>query len=626
MPVVMSGRFFELARDLLVIYSGDGTIRRLNAAWTETLGLRPDDLVGRSLLDLVVEADLPLAVELLHARNVNARMRPLEVRVLSADGTTRMLEWRAAFDAAEEVFYAAARDVTDERHADRALRQSEERYRELFESHPVAMAVWDPSSGEILAANDAALTQYGYTPEELVGMHVEALVHADDLPRLRAAVPFFSTGVDGAAPFRHLRKDGSVIDVEVTGHVLEYGDRPARLVMAVDVTERRQLEEQLRQAQKMEAIGRLAGGIAHDFNNALTAITGYSQLLLDAFEAADPRREDVEQVRDAAARASNLTAQLLGFSRRGMMEPATLDLNAVVSSLRPMVEGAVGERIEVTLALRASAPWVIVDESQLEQVILNLALNARDAMPDGGSLRMETDDLDAAAAWAQGVNGGASVVLTVSDDGVGISGDVRERVFEPFFTTKPAGQGSGLGLATVYSTVRAAGGRIRLSSEPGRGTTFRILLPVAPPPAAIQPPAEAPATTDTRSARILVVEDEPAVRTLVGRVLERAGFSVVPAADGAEALRAFDADATAVDLVLTDIVMPGMSGIELVRELRLRRPGLRVLLMSGYTEDSVGHGQGRLELLAKPFTEDQLISGVRASLARAGDDADAAAR
>jgi two-component system cell cycle sensor histidine kinase/response regulator CckA len=279
-----------------------------------------------------------------------------------------------------------------------------------------------------------------------------------------------------------------------------------------------------------------------------------------------------------------------------------------------MLRQLIGAQIGMDVALRAERPWVVADRSQLEQVLVNLAVNARDAMPDGGMLRIETDDLDAGAAWAQGSAIGDAVVLTVSDTGVGIAGELRERVFEPFFTTKEPGQGTGLGLATVYSTIRAAGGRIRLASEPGRGAAFRILLPVAAQQPAVA--AAVPATPDrvTGSGRLLVVEDESAVRTLVGRVLERAGYEVATASDGGQALQLIDGGDGQFDLVLTDVVMPGMSGIELVGELRSRRPGIRVLLMSGYTEDSVGQGDSRLDMLTKPFSERDLLARVGASL------------
>jgi PAS domain S-box-containing protein len=498
---------------------------------------------------------------------------------------------------------------------DAARPETDDRYRLLFESHPVAMAVWDPTTGEILAANDAALRQYGYGPEEIVGLRIERLVHPDDLPRLRAAVPRFSAGVNGAAPFRHLRRDGTVIEVEVTGHDIDWNDRRARLVMAIDVTERRQLEAQLRQAQKMEAVGRLAGGVAHDFNNLLTAIGGYTRLLLDSLEAGDPRREDALQIEAAAGRAATLTGQLLAFTRGGMVQPSRLDLNAVVGDIGSLLRRLLGESIELQLALRASAPWVLADRSQLEQVLVNLAVNARDAMPDGGSLRIATEDVDAGTAWRQGLPAGGHVALTVTDTGTGIAEDLREQVFEPFFTTKSQGQGTGLGLATVYATVRQAGGRIRLQTESGRGTTFLILLPVASP--AGDEAAAPPAVVAERgaAAHVLVVEDEPAVRDLVARLLSSAGHRVSIAADADEALGVARAADPPIGLVLSDVVMPGRSGIQLARELRERWPDLRVVLMSGYTAEPLEAADAGLVLLPKPFTADELLEHVRAALA-----------
>jgi two-component system cell cycle sensor histidine kinase/response regulator CckA len=489
-----------------------------------------------------------------------------------------------------------------------------DRYRLLFESHPVAMAVWDPATGEILAANDAALRQYGYDDDEIVGLRIERLVHPDDLPRLQAAVPRFSAGVNGAAPFRHVRRDGSVIEVEVTGHEIRWNDRQARLVMAIDVTERRQLEAQLRQAQKMEAIGRLAGGVAHDFNNLLTAIGGYTRLLIDSLDEDDPRREDAMQVEAAAGRAATLTQQLLAFSRGGMIQPTRLDLNAIVAELEGLLGRMLGEAVELRLELRARTPWVLADRSQLEQLLVNLAVNAADAMPDGGKLAIETDDLDAVTAWRQGLTAGGYVSLTVSDTGVGIAEDVREQVFEPFFTTKAQGEGTGLGLATVYATVRQAGGRIRLLSEPGRGTTFRILLPVAPAAEGATAGAEAEPPAAVAAARILVVEDEAAVRDLVARILGAAGHDISTAADGAEALRVADAANPPIELILSDVVMPGMSGIQLAREVRARWPTTRIVLMSGYTAEPLEAAGSGLVLLPKPFSADELLEHVRAAL------------
>jgi two-component system, cell cycle sensor histidine kinase and response regulator CckA len=350
-----------------------------------------------------------------------------------------------------------------------ALRQSEQRYRELFDGHPVAVAVWDPATGRVLAVNDAAVRQYGYAREEFVGLTLDRVVHPDDVSRVADAVPRFSTGVDGAASFRHLRKDGTEIAVEVTGHPITWDGQPARLVMAMDVTERLQLEAQLRQAQKMEAVGRLAGGIAHDFNNLLTAISGYSGLLLETLDEGDPRRDDADQIRMAAERATDLTGQLVAFSRRGMVRPTAVDVHGVIRDIQPMLARLIGEHIDLRIDLRADEPHVLTDRSQLEQVVLNLVLNARDAMPHGGGLTIETEALEATAAWAQGLTPATSVVLTVADTGTGIADDVREHVFEPFFTTKGQAGGGGLGLATVYATVRQAG---RQDPPPERAGTW----------------------------------------------------------------------------------------------------------------------------------------------------------
>ena len=492
-----------------------------------------------------------------------------------------------------------------------ALRRSEERYRDLFDSHPVAMAVWDPASGAILAANDAAVGQYGYTREEFVGLTFEQIVHPADQSRLIEAVPHFSAGVDGGAAFRHLRKNGTEIEVEVTGHPITWDGRPARLVMVTDVTERRQLEAQLRQAQKMEAVGRLAGGIAHDFNNLLTAISGYSGLLLEVIDEGDPRREDVEQIRVAAERATELTAQLLAFSRRGMVRPIAVDVHHVIREMQPMMERLIGEHIDLRVDLKANEPHVLTDRSQLEQLIMNLVLNARDAMPEGGRLTVETEALEASAAWAQGLTPATSVVLTVTDTGTGIDDEVREHVFEPFFTTKGQAGGGGLGLATVYATVRQAGGRIRLQSAPGHGTTVRIVLPISPRPDELSVPGGQAGEAAETPGRVLLVEDEAAVRELVERILRRAGFEVISAPDALVAMRTA-AEAGPFDLLVSDVVMPGMNGIELARELRATRPDLRVLLISGYTEEAVGRvGPDGLDLLSKPFTADELLGRIR---------------
>jgi PAS domain S-box-containing protein len=521
---------------------------------------------------------------------------------------------------------------------------SDDAYRRLFESHPVAMAVWDPATGRILAANDAALAQYGYDHDEIVGIGVEALVHPDDMARLRARVPRLPEGYAGVEPYRHLRRDGSVIEVEMSGHPIEWAGRPARLVVAADVTARRRLEEQLRAARALEAVGRLAGGIAHDFNNLLMAINGFSQLLLDRLPEGSDEREAADQIRTAGERAAALTGQLLAFARPSEPDPARIDLNTLIQAIGPTLRGVVGPNVEVEIRPRAVRPVVVADRAQIEQVVVGCAINARDAMPDGGTLRIETTDVSAmeARALAGTLGDAPQVSLSISDSGG------RERRGGAPFDGAPANRATGLGLALVYSTVQQAGGRIRLESTPGRGSTVRIFLTAADPePEPVRvldrlgalgdasgtdaPPIDGAAEEAVHgdgshtSARIVVIEDEPGVRNLVELILRRAGHDVRSFSEGATALDAL-ADSTAtIDLLVTDIVMPGPSGIEVARRLRRERPELPVLLMSGFAADTLkaeGVDEASVDVLAKPFSAGDLMARVQAVL----DEAQSTAR
>jgi two-component system cell cycle sensor histidine kinase/response regulator CckA len=607
-------RFWELVPEMLVIYDAQGEIQRANAAWISDFGVVADDLVGRHLLELVSPDDHPLAAELLDSTVVSLRARPLQLRMRTAHGRPRTFEWSAVHDSRTGLFYGAARDVSESIDVSGALRQSAERYRELFESHPVAMAVWDPETHEVLAVNDAAVRQYGYSRDEIVDLTVERIVHPDDLARLAESVPRFSRGVDGGAPFRHIRKDGSTLQVEVTGHDLEYGGRPARLVMAMDVTERRSLEAQLREAQKMEAVGRLAGGIAHDFNNLLTAILGYGRMLIDSLDDDDPRRDDALQIRAVGERAAAMTGQLLAFSRADMIQPTTFDLNAAIRDVVPAISGFAGSVVDLELSLSAVSPWIRGDRTRVGQLVVDLATNALEAMPDGGRLRIATSELDAADTRAARLGIDASVVLVLTDNGSGIAPALRDRIFEPFFTTKPPGQGTGLGLATAYATVRQAGGQIRVDSEPGTGTSVHVGFPIVAAPVSDAPMVLESARALATRATILVAEDEPAVRELVVRLLKTAGYDVVAAEDGSSALAL--AESHSIDLVLSDIVMPGMNGRELARELRLREPELPVLLMSGYSDQRETTEDGTpIDLLVKPFEREELLGRVGRLLA-----------
>jgi signal transduction histidine kinase len=393
-----------------------------------------------------------------------------------------------------------------------------------------------------------------------------------------------------------------------------------------DVTERvqaehlrEQLEEKLRQAQKLKAIGRLAGGIAHDFNNLLTAITGYSELMLARLSADDPRRAEVQEIAAAAERAASLIRRLQAFARKQVRKPELLDLNAVVLETDALLRSLVGEAVELLIAVGRETGRVRADKSQLEQIIVNLAANARDAMPDGGRLSIETGgvDLDAQEASARGLAPGRYVLLVVADTGIGIDAETRPRLFEPFFTTKELGEGAGLGLAAVHGIVAQTAGHVEVESERGHGTTFRIYLPRAAEEAEEKDGGEARAGGGSET--ILLVEDEEVVRGLSRRVLAASGYAVLEAGTGEKALELAARYEGAIDLVLTDVVMPGMRGPELASRLGSARPGVRVLLTSGYMgEDVVPSGPEKegAAFLEKPFTPQALLRKVREVLDR----------
>ncbi|MDQ3448320.1 MAG: PAS domain S-box protein [Chloroflexota bacterium] len=509
-----------------------------------------------------------------------------------------------------------------------ALRRAAERYRQLFESHPIAMAVWDRETTRVLAVNAAAVRMYGYSREEFLGLTIERIVHPGDRHELKG-LPRAAEGFLGAATtIRHRRKDGTTIAVEMSGHDLEYDGRPASMVVAVNVTERRKLEDELRESQRMEAIGRLAGGIAHDFNNLLTAINGYSQLLLNSLEPGDPRRDDAEQIHLAGVRAASLTSRLLAFSRRQLLQPEVVDLNLIVRDIVPMVRRLIGARIDLRLNLRARHALVLADRARLEQVVVNLCVNARDAMVNGGILRIGTVELELRSQRRLGEDiaaAGRYIVLRVVDTGMGMDEAVRERLFEPFFTTKEAGRGTGLGLATVYGTVRQSGGHLQVTSSPGKGTSFRIYLPRSGPEMEMSEPSVRPSApaVDTERGLILLVDDEPTILSLAERVLSEAGFPVMVASDVAAAQRIIRRHGHRIVLAVTDLVMPDGTGHDVARRLTRSHPAARVLFTSGYADGAIiqdGVIDREVAFLPKPFSADELLSRVRGLLSGVAHD------
>jgi two-component system cell cycle sensor histidine kinase/response regulator CckA len=517
---------------------------------------------------------------------------------------------------------ALAQSRADQAATEAELRGSERRFRALVEQSWDAVALFG-ADGTILYGSPATTRLLGYELSEFVGRNAMELIHPDDQPaiieRLTEAASTPRAHVNVGARVKH--KNGTWRYVEgVFTNLLDDPTIGAIVNNYRDVTERRLLEEQVQQSQKMEAVGRLAGGVAHDFNNILTAIGGYSDLLLADMAPDDTRRQDVEEIHRAAQRAAALTHQLLAFSRRQVMQPKVVDLNALVADIEKMLRRLIGEDILFATVLHPRAGNVRADPGQLEQVIVNLAVNARDAMPHGGRLTIETRSVELDASYRAEhptVAPGPYVMLAVSDSGVGMSEETRARIFEPFFTTKVRGRGTGLGLATVYGIIQQSGGHIWVYSEQGRGTTMRVYLPRVDAPAdKLERSSEAPPQDLRGTETILLVEDEAAVRAVTRQLLERNGYTVVEAPDGQAAL---GLEMKKLDLLLTDVVMPGMSGRELADQLVARRPGIRVLYMSGYTDDAVvRHGmlEPGLSYLEKPFRPDMLLRKVREALQR----------
>jgi two-component system cell cycle sensor histidine kinase/response regulator CckA len=502
---------------------------------------------------------------------------------------------------------------------------SEEHWRSLFEQNPHPMWMYDLDNFAILRVNEAAVRQYGYSRAEFATLTLHDLYAPEDLPALDAVLGTMEPDAVTMHAMRHRRKDGGTVQVEARGRPMSYPGHRARLVTATDITERAQLEDQLRQSQKMEAVGRLAGGVAHDFNNLLTIIGGYSEQLAGSDLRPDDRAS-VSEIAAAASRAAALTRQLLMFSRKQIVQLRLLDLNDVVIGLGPMLRRLLYENIELITSLGQNPAPVIADVSQLEQVIVNLAVNAADAMPDGGTLTLETAVVTLDASYAHShaeVIPGRYVRLVVSDTGIGMDGDTLGKIFEPFFTTKPVGSGTGLGLATVYGIAKQLGGHVWVYSEPGLGATFKVYLPIAGADLAGEAAAPTPDVESDAPANqtVMLVEDENAVRLAARRMLERSGYAVVEAANGQEALDLMASHPGPVHAVVTDLMMPGMDGRTFADRLHATRANVPVVFMSGYTDDAVirrGIVDSSHTFLQKPFTRDQLTSAVAGAISARG--------
>lgn len=506
--------------------------------------------------------------------------------------------------------------------AHQALQESHDQTQFSLEAAGIGAWEADLTTGRMACSRSVAIAR-GLPVDaapQTIDEFLEA-VHADDRDRVRGVLEGRMEGDTFAIEYRIVTAGGAVRWAEAKGRRKRnaHGQPVSVLGVSVDVTEQRRLSAQLRQAQKMEAVGQLAGGVAHDFNNLLTAIVGHANLAIDELPEAHRVRDELTQILSSAERAATLTRQLLAFSRRQVMQPEVVSMNAVISNVEKLLRRLIGERIHIILDLDAQTDTVKVDPGHLEQVLVNLAVNARDAMPDGGELVIATTNIDVTEAHAYqptSLGPGLYVMISVTDTGTGMDAETQAHLFEPFFTTKPAGKGTGLGLATAYGIVKQSGGSIYVYSEPGRGATFKIYLPVTTERVSAPAKPTAPATVSGGRETILVVEDNPQVQTIARRILTRFGYRVLCASSGEEALSVVRTS-DCPDLVISDVIMPGMTGPELCHRLSAQHPGLRVLFTSGYSSDAiVRHGvlEPGTMFIEKPYAPSELARKVREAL------------
>jgi two-component system cell cycle sensor histidine kinase/response regulator CckA len=605
---------FDCAPDAVVIADDQGRLVDVNPAARELLGLASGDLGQRTLADLAAPGtDVAAAwAALLASGRATA-----DLVIVRPGGPRRVLELRGTARILPGRHLAVLRDVTEQRAAVEALKLSQTLLEALIDASPAAIEALD-LDGRVRLWNAAAERLFGWTAAEVVGRRLPIL--PEEAAALEAAL-HEGRSVTGA-PARRPTRDGRTVEVSLSRAPLRGpgGAMTGVVEILLDASDQRRLEEQLVQARKMEAVGRLAGGIAHDFNNVLAVIQGFAWISHSGLVPADPMREDLDQVLRAVDRAVGLTRQLLAFSRKQVFHLEVIDVNALVTDVQKMLNRVIGEDVELQTRLSPTAGRVRADAGQLEQVLLNLAVNARDAMPRGGVLNIETShvfvDEDDGQLRLE-LEPGEYVMIAVSDTGVGMDRPTMDHIFEPFFTTKEMGRGTGLGLSTVYGIVKQSRGHITVDSRPGVGTTFRIYLPrTQAKKTDITVRIERP-TVLRGSETVLVVEDEEMVRQLASHVLRRSGYVVLEAANAGEALMIGEKHETRIDLLLSDVVMPRVSGADLARRLRALRPTMKVLFMSGYSEEAIAqHGLAELTfgLLEKPFTPQALLTEVRETL------------
>jgi two-component system cell cycle sensor histidine kinase/response regulator CckA len=611
----------EHTSDILAIMDENGIVRYLSPSAERILGFHPSEVVGTSTFDYLHPADVQRGKRAFE--ETLARLGPglaLEQRVRHKDGSWRVIETinnNQLNDPAIAGVIVTGRDITAWKATEEDLISSQEQYRELFENANDIIYTHD-LAGRLTSLNKAGELLIGYSREETLGMNVSGIV-AEEYKTLLREMTERKIGGEAKTTYEVeiVTKQGVRIPLELSTRLIFQMGKPVAVQgIARDITERRRIESHLVQSQKMEAIGRLAGGVAHDFNNLLTVIAGYSQWMVDDLPKDSEFAESASEILLAANRAAALTNQLLAFSRNQVIQPVIVNLNSLVAELDPMLRRVIGEDIEMTAVMSPDLGLVKADPGQIEQVILNLVVNARDAMPTGGKLAIETANAEIDESYARlhlDCPPGPYIMLTVSDSGCGIDDRVKPHIFDPFFTTKETGKGTGLGLSTVYGIVKQCGGCVRVESEPGAGALFTLYFPRVAG-AVLASGTSRRGSRKGGSETILLVEDEAAVRRIAAGRLLRLGYTVLQAANGRTALKMLEEYTHPIHLLLTDVVMPDLSGRELAAQLKAARRDLKVLFMSGYAGDVIVQ-RGLLEpgtaYMQKPFSLDTLAGKVR---------------
>jgi PAS domain S-box-containing protein len=611
----------ENAADLIAVVGVDGRRIFNSLSYEKVLGYTTAELNGSSSFEQIHPEDRERVREAAEVARRTGIGQPVEYRFRHKDGSWRVLESTASVirnSAGEpDKLVIVNRDVTERKRAEEALQKSEIGFRAVVGDAPYGIFKAD-LSGKLLMVNPALEKMLGYTSQsELLEVNLENGIYRYPAEHQKICELFLRDQHFKDVEVEWKRKDGGFIAVRCSGWPVKDDSGAHIEVFAEDVTERRVLERQLRMAQRMEAVGRLSGGIAHDFNNLLGVIIGYIQLIKRTQIVGQPSFEYAEEIEKAGQRAVTLTRQLLAFSRQQVLEPVILNLNTLVSEMEKMLPRLIGEDIQLNLILDPTIGQVKADPGQIEQVVMNLAVNARDAMPDGGKLTVHTANVEFDLAFTRehpGSVAGRYVMLAVTDTGTGMDLETQAQIFEPFFTTKGRDKGTGLGLATVYGVVKQSNGYIAVESEKGRGALFQIYLPRVDLPVPIKTENVQSPLTLGGSETILVVEDAEPLRVLAQLFLKENGYQVLTAADGAEAQQVAAQHHGHIHLLLTDVVMPGINGRVLAELLAPRHPGMKVLYMSGYTDSFIaGHGvlDEGLHLIHKPFTEEALMRKVR---------------